>query len=117
MLLLLEEVGLLPPTAAPDAYAIVPAPEALGAAIATCEALRDAGLTVLMHGAGAESWGSMKNQFKRANASGARYALIFGADELARGEVAVKSLRDAAAAQRSVPLAEAAGWAADLRNA
>ena len=39
----------------------------------------------------------MKSQFKKADASGARYALVFGADELARGEVAVKALRDAAA--------------------
>ena len=37
----------------------------------------------------------MKSQFKKADASGARYALIFGADELARGEVAIKPLRDA----------------------
>ena len=43
----------------------------------------------------------MKAQFKRADASGARYALIFGDDELARGEVAVKPLRDAAAPQRT----------------
>ena len=43
----------------------------------------------------------MKSQFKSADASGARHALIFGADELARGEVAVKPLRDAAAAQRT----------------
>ena len=40
----------------------------------------------------------MKSQFKKADASGARYALIFGDDELARGEVAVKPLRDAAGA-------------------
>ena len=53
-----------------------------------------------MHAAGAEGLGSMKSQFKKADASGARYALIFGADELARGEVAVKALRDAAAPQR-----------------
>jgi histidyl-tRNA synthetase len=74
-------------------------------------------VTVQMHGAGAAGWGSMKSQFKRADASGARHALIFGADELARGEVSLKSLRDADAAQRSLPLADAAGWAADLLNA
>ena len=48
---------------------------------------------------------------------GARYALIFGDDEIARGEVALKDLRDAAAAQRSLPLAGAAAWAADLATA
>jgi histidyl-tRNA synthetase len=116
MLLLLEAVGVLPPAIAPDVYAIVPAAEALGSAIATCEALRTAGVKVLMHGAGPEAWGGMKSQFKRADASGARHALIFGADELARGEVAVKSLRDPAVAQRSLSIADVNLWAADLRT-
>jgi len=70
-----------------------------------------------MHGAGAAGWGSMKSQFKRADASGARHALIFGADELARGEVALKSLRDATEPQRSLHLDDAPRWAAELRNA
>jgi histidyl-tRNA synthetase len=69
-----------------------------------------------MHGAVADSWGSMKSQFKRADASGARYALVFGADELARAEVALKSLRDAKAPQRSLALAEIAVWGAELRT-
>jgi histidyl-tRNA synthetase len=59
----------------------------------------------------------MKSQFKRADASGARHALIFGDDELARGEVAIKSLRDAAPAQRCEPLADLARWAPALRTA
>ena len=63
-------------------------------AMRAVEALRAAGVSVLMHAGG----GSMKSQFKRADASGARYALIFGDDELARGEVALKPLRDAASA-------------------
>ena len=117
MLLLLEAIGVLPPEDAPDVYAIVPAAEAMSTAMTACEALRAAGVKVLMHGAGTESWGGMKSQFKRADASGARFALIFGADELARGEVALKSLRGAAVPQRTVALAEAATWAHDLRNA
>ncbi|MES2101226.1 MAG: histidine--tRNA ligase [Pseudomonadota bacterium] len=117
MLLLLEAVGVLPPTSAPDVYAIVPSAAAMTAAMTTCEALRAAGVDVQMHGAGAESWGGMKSQFKRADASGARFALIFGADELARGEVALKSLRDAEVPQRAVKLAEVAVWAAELRTA
>ena len=117
MLLLLEAVGVEPPAVAPDAYAIVPAVQALGVAMATCEALRAAGVSVLMHAASGEGWGSMKSQFKRADASGARHALIFGADELERGEVALKALRDASTPQRSLPLAQAGTWAAELRNA
>ncbi len=117
MLLLLEEAGVRVPPAAPDAYAVVPSVAALPTALAACEQLREAGVSVLMHGAGAESWGSMKTQFKRADASGARYALIFGDDELARGEVTLKALRDATAPQRCLPLAEAPRWAAELRTA
>jgi histidyl-tRNA synthetase len=117
MLLLLEAVGVPLPQTAPDVYAVVPSADALPTAIATCETLRAAGVTVLMHGAAAGGWGSMKSQFKRADASGARHALIFGADELARGEVALKPLREADAPQRSLALAEAARWAAELRTA
>jgi histidyl-tRNA synthetase len=38
--------------------------------------------------------GSFKSQFKRADKSGARVALIIAEDELARGVVSVKYLRD-----------------------
>ncbi|RZI70644.1 MAG: histidine--tRNA ligase [Variovorax sp.] len=116
MLLLLEAVAAQPAARAADVYAIVPVAEALPTAIATCEALRAAGVEVLMHGAGAESWGSMKSQFKKADASGARHALIFGADELARGEVTVKALRDGSGAQTARALAEVAAWAATLQS-
>ena len=65
--------------------------------------------------AGPGGQGSFKSQFKKADASGARYALVFGGDELAQGQVAVKSLRDASIAQTLRPLAEAADWATSLR--
>jgi histidyl-tRNA synthetase len=105
------------PASAPDVYAVVPSAAALPMAMATLETLRAAGVAVVMHAAGAEGLASMKSQFKRADASGARYALVFGDAELARGEVALKSLRDAAAPQRNLALAEAPRWAAELRNA
>ena len=114
MLLLLEAVGVEVPAAVPDVYAVVPGPRALPAALAACEALRAAGVSVLMHAAGADGWGSMKTQFRRADASGARHALVFGDDELARGEVGVKPLRDAAAAQHALPLSDLAAWARTL---
>lgn len=117
MLLLLEAVGLPVPPAPPDVYAVVPSPACSAAAIAACEALRASGVSVLMHAAGAESWGGMKAQFKRADASGARFALIFGEDELARGEVACKPLRAPDAPQRTLSLAAIGTWAAELRNA
>jgi histidyl-tRNA synthetase len=117
MLLLLEAVGVQPPSTAPDVYAVVPSVDALSVAMSVCEALRSAGVAVLMHAAGSESWGSVKAQFKRADASGARWALIFGADELARGEVALMALRDAGQAQKSLPLAHVGDWATELRTA
>ncbi len=109
--------GAQPPPQRPDVYAVVPAPAALPAAMTVAEALRAAGVAVLMHAAGKDAWGSMKSQFKKADASGARTALIFGADELARGEVALKPLRDAAAVQTTRPIADVAAWVHELRNA
>jgi histidyl-tRNA synthetase len=38
--------------------------------------------------------GSFKSQFKKADKSGAEYALILGDDEVNRGVVSVKSLRN-----------------------
>ena len=77
------------------------------------DALRTAGVAVLMHAGG----GSMKSQFKRADASGAAFALIFGADELAAGQVAIKPLRHGEAApQFTRALADAASWAQELRT-
>lgn len=113
LLLLLEEVGVQAPVVSPAAYAVLPNAKLLPQAMTTIEALRAAGVSVLMHAGGH----SMKAQFKRADASGARYALIFGDDEMARGEVAVKSLRNPDMVQRSLPLATAAEWAAELLNA
>jgi histidyl-tRNA synthetase len=53
--------------------------------------------------------GSMKSQFKKADGSGAQFALIFGGDELARGEITLKALRDGDGAQEAVALADVAG--------
>jgi histidyl-tRNA synthetase len=64
------------------------------------ERLRDAGLRVELHCGG----GSLKSQLKRADRSGARYALILGENELARGEASLKNLR-IDEPQQSVPLA------------
>ncbi len=114
---LLLQSGIAPPAAPPDAYAVLPDGAALASTIATVEALRAAGLAVLMHAGGSAGLGSIKSQFKKADASGARYALVFGSDELAQGLVAVKPLRDAAASQVLRPLAAVASWAQELRNA
>ena len=114
---LVQQGGAAPAGPVPDVYAVVPTAEAMPTAMKTAEALREAGVAVLMHAAGKDGFGSMKSQFKKADASGARHALIFGADELARGEVSIKPLRDAAAVQRARPLSELPAWAQELRDA
>ncbi|MDP1691285.1 MAG: histidine--tRNA ligase [Burkholderiaceae bacterium] len=113
VVLLLDELGLFPAPAAPAAYAIVPKATALPQAMVAVEALRAGGVAVLLNAGG----GSMKSQFKRADASGAAYALIFGDDELARGDVALKALRDPQATQVTRRLADVAAWACELRIA
>ena len=115
LLLLIQELGLPVPDQAPDAYAVIPDPTALPQVLPVLEALRAQGLAVQMNAAGKDGPGSMKSQFKKADASGARYALVFGAEELAQAQVALKPLRDAAAAQRVLALADAASWAGQLR--
>ena len=116
LLLLIQELGLPVPDASADAYAIVPADAPLSKVLATLEALRAAGVRIVQHGAGPDGLGSLKSQFKKADASGARYALIFGADELAANEVTVKALRDGSGAQQRRPLADAAAWAQTLKS-
>ena len=113
LLLLLQELKVAVPGAAPDAYAIVPAGSPLPAVMGALEALRAAGVRVQQHAGGLEGPGSMKSQFKRADASGARFALIFGGDELAQGQVTVKDLR--AGSQELRSLADVSSWAASLR--
>jgi len=113
LLLLIQELQLPVCSTLPRVYAVVMSPAAVPAAMAALEALRAAGIPALMNAGG----GGMKAQFRRADASGARYALIFGDDEIARGEESLKDLRNTDAAQRSLPLKGAATWAAYLAPA
>jgi histidyl-tRNA synthetase len=88
---------------APLAY-IVHAGDAAGAlARRVAERLRDDCLPVVLHAGG----GSFKSQMKKADASGARYAVVIGDDEAARDVVAVKPLRETAE-QREVAVADLA---------
>ncbi len=57
------------------------------------ERLRDAGLDVVLHCATSSGSGSFKSQMKRADASGAAFALIIGEDEIAQNTVVVKAMR------------------------
>lgn len=101
---------------APDAYAVLADASVLPAASRCIEALRRCGVKVQMHTAGAQGWGSFKSQFKKADASGAAYALVFGPDEVAANEVAVKPLRDAGQNQTRQSLADVASWACTIQS-
>ncbi|HYR25416.1 MAG TPA: histidine--tRNA ligase [Aquabacterium sp.] len=114
LLLLLQEVGVAAPVTAPDAFAMVFAGTPMPQVLATLETLRAQGVNVVLNPAGKDGPASPKSQFKKADASGARYALVFGPDEVAQGLVSVKPLREAGE-QAARPLAEAATWAAALR--
>ncbi|MEX8495788.1 histidine--tRNA ligase, partial [Sphaerotilus sp.] len=116
VLALLEEGGVAVPVQVPDAYAVVPDAAALATAMVTAEALRERGLKVVLHAGGKDGPGSMKSQFRKADASGARYALVFGGDELAQGMVAVKPLRDGGRAQALRPLADVTAWSAEIAD-
>ncbi len=113
---LMKEQGTVAPAVVPNAYAIVPDAFAMPEVLRTLQVLRQAGVSVQMHAAGPEGMGSMKSQFKKADASGASFALVFGPDELAQGMVTVKALRDGSGAQQALPLADAAGWAGSLQS-
>jgi len=101
---LLKEQDLLPSATHADVYAIVPDASAMPLVFEALHALRSQGVSVQMHAGAGEGLGSMKSQFKKADASGARFALIFGADELARQEVTWKSLRDGQGQQETTLL-------------
>ncbi len=113
---LVKTASCLGITAPLDAYAIVTDAAAMPLVLSTLQSLRVAGLSVQMHASGAEGMGSMKSQFKRADGSGARYALIFGPDEINNAQVTIKPLRDASATQVTQALADLALWAPTLQS-
>ena len=89
LLALLQDAGNLPQAEAPDVYLIHQGEAAGDLAIRVAESLRDTGLDVVYHCGG----GSFKSQMKRADHSGAPLAVIIGDDEVAKGEVTVKAMR------------------------
>jgi len=115
---LLKEQGSASAEVTPDAYAIIPDAASLPAVTPVLQTLRRMGVSVQMHAPAdsAAGMGSMKSQFKKADASGARFALIFGPDELAQSQVTVKALRDGEGAQQTQALAQIADWGHRLQS-
>ena len=112
---LLKTQGQADPAPTPDAYAIVPNTSALPLVLHCLQNLRDQGVSVQMHASATAGVASMKSQFKKADASGAHFALIFGADEMANGQITVKSLRDGAGEQTTYSIATVSEWAPKLQ--
>jgi len=99
IVLLLQEAGASGERA-PLAYVVHDGDAAGRLARRAGEMLRDAGCEIVVNAGG----GSFKSQMKKADASGARYALLIGADEAAAEAVSVKPLREPGE-QRTVPIA------------
>jgi len=89
LLALLQEDGMQNPPLPLDVYLVHQGEAADALASVTAEALRDAGLRVLLHCGG----GSFKAQMKKADSSGAACAVIIGDDEAAAGAATLKPLR------------------------
>lgn len=90
LLALIEDAGTALTVTPSDAYVVRVGEAAETFAALLAERLRDAGLRVTLHCGG----GSFKSQMKKADASGARFALIIGDDEAQSGRVALKPLRE-----------------------
>ncbi|MDP1535557.1 MAG: histidine--tRNA ligase [Burkholderiales bacterium] len=89
LLALMAETGVAVTERALDAYVVRHGDAAVRWGEQVAEGLRDAGLAVVLHCGG----GSFKAQMKKADGSGARYAVILGDDEAQAGVVSVKPLR------------------------
>ena len=103
LLALIVENGKEIPSSVPDAYVIHQGEATDGPAWKTVSYLRDQGLNVILHCGG----GNFKSQMKKADSSGARFAVIIGEDEVKDEVISVKSLREKVA-QVKMGLLEAA---------
>jgi histidyl-tRNA synthetase len=101
ILLVLEEQGIKSPhSTAVDVFVISLGDAVRTQALVITQQLRQAGLKVETDYLGR----SMKSQMKQADRLGAKYVLILGEDELAKGVVQVRDMQDSA--QTEVPLSQ-----------
>jgi len=92
LIALVEEQQVQLPDVAPHLYVVALGDQARQEGFLLSERLRDAvpGLRVVTHCGG----GSFKSQFKKADRSGARYALVLGDEEVKQRQVGIKPLRE-----------------------
>jgi len=93
--LLMQEYGI-EATQGLDGYLVNLGEQAERLAPQVAEQLRDAGISVALHTGG----GSFKSQMKKADRSGARFALILGDDEAKAGEITLKPMLGGGEQQR-----------------
>ncbi|MDR4518742.1 MAG: histidine--tRNA ligase [Nitrosomonas sp.] len=91
LLALMQECGKEVARTVPDIYIVHQGELAMDYAWKAAELLRSENRHVVLHCGG----GSFKSQMKKADSSGARFALIIGDDEAQSQEVTLKSLREA----------------------
>ena len=89
--MMMEEGGLGCEDHFPDAYLVQVGERAMQQGIILAEKIREAlpTLRLITHCGG----GSFKSQFKKADKSHAKFALILGDEEIEKGEIGVKPLR------------------------
>lgn len=95
VLLLLQDKNLLPTRAGIDVYIVQQGEGAALYAMKIAQQLRDGGLAVVQH----LGDGSFKSQMKKADASGASFAVIVGENEIKESKAIVKALRQDAQQQ------------------
>ena len=91
LLALMQECGKEIPHVGPDIYVVHQGENATRFAWETVRYLRDEGLKAILHCGD----GGFKSQMKKADASGARFAVIIGDDEANSTEITIKPLREA----------------------
>ncbi|MDH3354680.1 MAG: histidine--tRNA ligase [Chromatiales bacterium] len=99
---MMQESGIEGKDHYPDAYLVQVGERAMQQGMIIAEKLRDAlpGLRLITHCGG----GSFKSQFKKADKSHARFALILGDDEIDKGEIGIKPLRAGDGEQKMLPI-------------
>ena len=105
LLALMEVSGNIPQTRTVDVYMIRVGETAEREGLRFAETIRNEvqGLKLQVNCGG----GSFKSQFKKADKIGADYAIILGDDEVSRGEVSIKSLRNGEEQQQTLSQVDA----------
>jgi histidyl-tRNA synthetase len=115
LLELMKEAGGEIPVNPCDVYIVHQGAAAQLQAFVLAERIRDAGMDVVLHCAGAAGLGNFKAQMKKADASGAHFAVILGEDEMAQQQAAIKAMRAEEGLQQqvAVPFLEVADYLVD----